>query len=157
MNDAQTSLLARLRQLVDETPTSGALNAGGRPLHITRFAQAVEARAEDGPALVDYVKAKVHAKQTQSYGALVRAGRADLTVEAVAADTDASWTSEFSDDDRTRANERLGKMLEVARQQREAIEAQGLEYDLRIVANVSARRVAKGKPALTPEQEQTML
>ena len=157
MNDAQRSLLARLRELVEETPGSGAVNAGGRPLHITRFAQAVEARAEDGPALVEYVKAKVHARPTQSYGALVLAGRPDLTPEAIAADADAPWASEFSDEDRETANARLGDMLETHRKASEAVEAEALAYDMRIVANVSARRVANGKPALTPEQEATML
>jgi hypothetical protein len=43
--------LARLREIIEETPKSGALNAGKRPLHVTRLAQAVERRAEDGDAL----------------------------------------------------------------------------------------------------------
>lgn len=157
MNAAQTQLLTRLRELVDETPESGALNAGGRPLQITRFSQAVEARAEDGPALVEYVKAKVHARPTASYSALVQAGRPDLTPEALAADPDAPWADEFNDEDRAKANERLGAMLEAHRQQTEAVEAKALEYDRKIVANVNARRIDKGRPALTPEQEATML
>lgn len=157
MNDAQRSLLARLREMVDETPTSGAVNAGGRPLQITRFAQAVEARADDGPALVAYVKAKVHTRPTASYSALVQAGRPDLTPEAVAADLEAPWAQEFSDEDRAAANARLGAMLEIHRRQSEAVETEAVDYDQRIVANVSARRVARGKPPLTPEQEQTML
>src|SRR5688500_14168258 len=79
MNDAQKALLARLRELVVVTPTSGALNAAKRPLHITRFAQAVERRSEDGAKLVAYVRAKVHEPVTGGYESLIDAGRADLT------------------------------------------------------------------------------
>jgi hypothetical protein len=52
MNPAQMALLDRLREIIEETPKSGALNAAKQPLHVNRFAQAVEARAEDGDALV---------------------------------------------------------------------------------------------------------
>jgi alkylated DNA nucleotide flippase Atl1 len=38
-----------------------------------------------------------------------------------------------------------------------AAEAAAAERDKRIVADVSARRVAKGKPPLTPQQEEVML
>src|SRR5688572_29867245 len=99
MNAAHRALLHRLRELIEETPKSGAVNAGNKPLHVTRFAQAVERRAEDGPALVKYARAKVHGKATSSYSSLLEAGRADLTVEAVVADADAEWASEFTDAD----------------------------------------------------------
>lgn len=157
MNDAQKALLARLRELVEATPTSGALNAAGRPLHITRFAQAVEARADDGPALVEYVRAKVRGPATSSYDSLIRAGRPDLTPEAVAADADAPWASEFTDEDRAASRTRLGEKLEAHRQEQAAAEDKAVAHDRKIVADVSARRVAKGLQALTPEQEETML
>lgn len=157
VNDAQKALLARLRELVEETPKSGALNAGGRPLYIHRFSGAIEARSEDGPALVEYVRSKVREPATDSYNALIKVGRPDLTAEAVAADADAPWASEFTDDDRAAAQARLGAMLEADRKEQEAAEAEAVEHDRKIVAVVSARRVGKGNPALTPEQEQTML
>ena len=157
MNDAQKALLARLRELVEETPKSGALNAAGQPLYITRFSQAVEARAEDGQALVEYVRSKVHEPATDSYNALIKAGRADLTAEAVAADAHAAWATEFTDDDRAVARARLGAMLEAHRKEEEAAEAEAVEYDRKIVAEVSSRRVAKGKAPLTPEQQQAIL
>jgi hypothetical protein len=157
VNDAQKLLLARLRELVEETPESGAVNAGGRPLHITRFSQAVETRADDGAALVAYVKSKVHAKPTESYNALIRAGRPDLTVESVVADPEAAWAAEFSDEDRETAHARIGAMSEAHRKDQEAVEAEAVQYDRKILGNVSARRVAKGKPALTADQESTML
>jgi hypothetical protein len=157
VNDAHNALLARLRDIVVETPRSGAVNAGNRPLHITRFAQAVEARAEDSAALVKYTRAKVHEAPTGSYTALIAAGRPDLTVEAVVADADAEWASEFTDADRAAARARLGDMIETHRKAQAAAEAVAVEHDRTILAKVSASRVAKGMPALTPEQEATML
>jgi len=157
VNEAQKALLARLRELVDETPGSGALNAGGRPLHITRFSQAVEARAQNGARLVEYVRSKIHEPPTDSYNALIKADRPDLTAEAVAADVDAPWASEFTDYDRTVARARLGAMLEAHRTEQETAEAEAVEHDRKIVAQANTRRVAKGRQALTPEQEQTML
>jgi len=157
VNNAQKALLARLRELVDETPKSGALNAGGRTLYITRFSQAVEGRAEDGPRLVEYVRSKVHERATDSYDALIKVGRPDLTAEAVAADASAPWASEFTENDRAAARARLGAMLNAHRTERDAAEAEAVEHDRKIVVDVSARRVAKGKPPLTPDQQQSML
>lgn len=157
VNDAQTALLARLRELVEETPTSGAVTAAGRPLHVSQFSQAIESRADDGQALVEYVQAKVHARPTVSYSSLIKAGRPDLTPEALAADADAPWAAEFTDADRAAAQARLGEMLEIHRRQAEAAEAQAADDAQRIVDRVSASRVASGKEPLTPEQEQDML
>jgi len=157
VNDGHKALLARLRELVEETPRSGALNAGRKPLYIHRFAQAVENRAQDGDALVAYTRAKIHEAPTTSYGALIEAGRPDLTVEAVVADTDAAWASEFTDADRQAARDRLGDMAEAHRAAQEAAAAESLAKDRRIVERVSASRVGKGMPALTAEQESQML
>jgi hypothetical protein len=126
-------------------------------LHVNRFAQAVERRSEDGAALVAYVRAKIHKKATDSYTALVAAGRPDLTVEALVADADGAWASEFSEHDRAAAQERLGTMIEAHQGEQEAAEAAAVEHDKEIVADVSAGRIAKGRPALTPEQEADML
>jgi hypothetical protein len=157
VNDAQKALLDRLREIIEETPKSGALNAAKQPLYVTRFAQAVERRAQDGDALVKYARSKVHEAPTGSYSALVKAERSDLTVEALVADTDAAWASEFSDADRSAARDRLGTMIETHRQTRHAEEAAAVEQDGKIVEQVSANRLAKGKPGLTPEQATTML
>ena len=157
MTQSQNALLDRLRELVEETPKSGAVNAAKRPLHVTRFSQAIETRAEDGEALVKYTRSKVYAKPTIGYAALIAAGRPDLTVEAVVADADAPWADEFSDADRATAKDRLGNMIETHRQNQAAAEADAVTYDRKIAAQVSANRVAKGLPSLTPEQEATML
>lgn len=157
MNDSQKALLQQLREIVVETPKSGAVNAGRRPLHITRFAQAIEARAEDGEALVKYARAKVYAAPTVSYTALIAADRPDLTVEAVVSAADAAWASEFTDADRAAAQGRLGDMIETHRKAVEAQDAVAVAHDRTILAKVSASRVAKGMPGLTPEQETNML
>ena len=157
MNDAQKALLDRLREIVEETPKSGALNAAKQPLYVTRFAQAVERRAEDGEALVKYARSKVHETPTGSYNSLIKAGRPDLTVEALVADAEAKWASEFSDADRAAAQTRLGTMIEAHRKEQESVEADAVEGDRKIVAQVSASRVAKGSPELTADQKATML
>jgi len=157
VNHAQQALLARLREIVVETPDSGAVNSAGRPLRITRFAPAVERRADDGPALVKYIRAKVYAAPSSSYDALIIAGRPDLTVEAVVADPDAAWTSEFSDADRAAAKQRLGDMIEAHRATTDAAEADAVTQDRKIMALVNQRRIAKGMRELTPEQEADML
>ncbi|MGK2938427.1 MAG: hypothetical protein ACSLFR_11580 [Solirubrobacteraceae bacterium] len=157
MNDAQKALLARLRELVEETPKSGAVTAAGHPLHVSQFSTAIESRADDGAALVEYVRSKVQARPTASYSALIKAGRPDLTPEALAADAEAPWASEFTEEDREAANSRLGAMLEIHRKEVEASEAAALEDARKIVARVSANRVANGKEPLTPDQEEDML
>lgn len=119
--------------------------------------RAVEARATDGAALVEYVRAKVHEPQTESYTALIEAGRPDLTVEAVVADAGAAWAGEFTDADRSAARDRLGQMVVANRKAAQAAEAQQVAHDRRIVAQVSARRIAKGLPALTRDQEDEIL
>jgi len=157
VNSAQKALLARLREIVEETPKSGALNAGNRPLHVSGFARALEGRADDGAALVKYARAKVYQAPMASYTALIKAQRPDLTVEGVVADADAEWASEFTDEDRAAARQRLGEMIETHRKAQEGAEAAAVAHDRKIVARVSASRIAKGMPGLTPEQDATML
>jgi hypothetical protein len=157
MNDAQSALLDRLREIVAETPTSGALNAANQPVRALPFAKAIERRAEDGDALAKFARAKVHSAPTGSYSSLVKAERADLTVEALVADAEADWASEFSDADRSAARERLGTVMAAHRHARDAAESAAVRHDRRIVAQVSARRLAKGKAELTAVQAATML
>jgi hypothetical protein len=157
VNDAQRALLARLRELVTETPASGALNAGNRPYHPTRFAQAVERRSEDGAALVKYMRTKVHGAATDGVDPLVEAGRADLTVEALVADADAPWASEFDDDDRRAAAQRLEAMTEATDARRAAVESDAVDGDRKVVALMNKRRKDEGKAPLTSDQEAQIL
>jgi hypothetical protein len=157
MRPEQKALLDRLRVLIEETPKSGALNAGKRPLYITRFAQAVERRSDDGDALVAYVRSKVHDKATSSYNALVAVDRLDLTVEALVADRDAAWAPEFTEEDREAAHARIGTMVETLKEARDAAEQGAVAQDRKIIAAVNERRRVKGKPPMTPEQEADLL
>src|SRR4051812_50101307 len=86
---------------------------------MSAFARALEGRAEDGSALVEYARAKVYQAPMASYTALIKAGRPDLTVEGVVADADAEWATEFTDEDRAAARHRLGEMIETHRQAQE--------------------------------------
>jgi len=157
VNRAQKALLVLFREILEEMPEAGALNAGDRPLHVSGFARALEGRAEDGPALVKYVRAKVYQAPMASYTALIKAQRPDLTVEGVVADADAEWATEFTDEDRAAARHRLGEMIETHRKAQEGAEAAAVAHDRKIIARVTASRIAKGMPGLTPEQDATML
>jgi hypothetical protein len=157
VNQAQDALLNRLREIIEEIPESGAVNAAKRPLSVSRFAEAVESRADDGDALVAYARAKVHGAPMASYKSLINAERPELTVEALVADADAPWAGEFSDDDRAAAQARLGTMIEARRRDVAAEEVQAVKRDRTIVAQVNENRLAKGTAGLTPEQKETML
>jgi hypothetical protein len=93
ITEAHDALLARLREIIKETPKSGALNAAEQPYYPTRFEAAVERRSGDGARLVDYMREKIHQAPTDGYDALIAAGRPDLTAEAVVADAGAPWAS----------------------------------------------------------------
>jgi hypothetical protein len=157
VNDAQNALLARLREIVEQTPSSGAQTAAGKPLHLTHVAKAIENRADDGPGLVKYVRGKVQGPPTSSYEQLIAAGRADLTLEAVVADVEAPWASEFTDDDRSAAQARIGRMVEAHREAREAAAGEARAQDRKTLDRVNESRAGKGKPAMTQAQEDDML
>ena len=157
MNDAQNPLLARLREIVEEAPRSGAQTTAGKPLTLTHIAKAVENRSDDGPALVKYVRSKIQGPPSSSYEQLIAAGRADLTLEAVVADVDAPWASEFTDEDRAAAQARIGQMVEAHREAREVAAGQALAKDRETVERVNEGRRGKGKPAMTQDQEDDML
>ena len=89
--------------------------------------------------------------------ALIRAGRPDLTPEAVAADPDAPWAAEFSDEDRQAATERVSARLAAHRDDQDAAEAAAVEHDRKIVESVDERRAAKGSPRLSDQQKQDMM
>ena len=157
MNDAQNALLTRLREIVEEAPRSGAQTAAGKPLNLTHVSKAVENRMDDGPALVKYVRSKVVGPPSSSYEQLIAAGRADLTLEAVVADVDAAWASEFTDDDRSAATARIGQMVEAHREARETAAGEALAQDRKTLDRVNDSRAGKGKPAMTQVQEDDML
>ena len=157
VNDAQKALLARLREIVEEAPRSGAQTAAGNPLHLTHVAKAIENRTDDGPALVKYVRSKVQGPPASSYEQLIAAGRADLTMEAVVADVDAAWASEFTDDDRTAATARIGQMVEAHREARETAAGEAVARDSKTLERVNESRAGKGKPPMTQDQEDDML
>lgn len=157
MSDAHKALLARLREIIEETPGSGALNAAKQPYYPTRFAGAVERRSGNGAKLVDYIREKVHEAPTDGYDALIAAGRPGLTAEALVADADAPWSSLFTEADRTAARTRLGAMQQAHEHAVDAAEALAVEHDREIVALANNRRIERGKPALTPDQEAEMM
>jgi hypothetical protein len=157
VNDAQNALLERLREIVELAPKSGAQTAAGKPLYLTHISKAVENRMDDGPALVKYVRSKVQGPPTSSYEQLIAAGRADLTLEAVVADVDAAWASEFTDDDRSAAQARIGQMVEAHREARETAANEAVAQDRKTLQRVNDSRIGKGKPAMTPGQEDDML
>lgn len=156
MSSAQRALLHALRELFADAPRI-AVDAGGHPLRFSRTMPAVEARADDGPALVAYIRAKIHEPAGSGYDALVAAGHPERTFEAMVADMRAPWASEFSDADRRVARKRLDARVIAYREHLDVEEAAAVDRDRAIVEQVSANRVAKGRPPLTAEQRAEML
>jgi hypothetical protein len=152
------ALRADLHRIIEETPKSGALNAGKKPLHVHRFRAAIEAREDDDDALLAYVAAKVNDPVTTSYNALLEADALELTVEALVAD-EAKPYAELPElvAVRPSAQARLGEQQSIIVERRRAREEEAVAREREIVADVNARRQAKGNPPMTAEQETEVL
>jgi hypothetical protein len=152
------ALRADLDRIIEETPKSGALNAGKKPLHVNRFRQAVEAREHDDGALLAYVAEKVTEPVTTGYNALLEADALELTVEWLVADETKPY-AELPElvAVRPAARARLGEQQSTVAARKRAAEEQAVARDREIVADVRSRRNAKGQPPMTREQEAEML
>jgi hypothetical protein len=151
-------LRADLHRIIEETPRSGALNAAKQPLYVNRFRQAVEAREHDDDALLAYVAEKVTEPVTTGYNALLEADALELTVEWLVADEAKPYAGlpELVAV-RPAARTRLGEQRSIIAERKRAAEEQAVARDREIVADVNARRSAKGQPPLTSDQETDML
>ena len=75
------------------------------------------------------------------------------TPEALVGDAAAPWSSLFTEADPTAARARLRAMQQAHERAADAAEAVAVEHNREIVALANKRRIERGKPALTPEQE----
>lgn len=165
MDDAHRALRDELFRRLEATKEAPEVkNTDGSNYWGPRITKAIKDREADGPALVDYVK-KVLRKTGESEGwnALVEASRLDLSFEDLVVKAAEPIRSLFTDEDRELAQAILdaqgGEVAlksEERRAEAVATEAQAVEHDRKIVADVRRRREAAGK-SWTPEMEADML
>jgi hypothetical protein len=130
------------------------LNSDGRTSwRAPRVRMAIDNRAEDGPALVKYIKDLLRKSESEGWNALLEAGRLDLSFEDMVANTtDPLIAGLFSDEDRELATRLLGQQNAVIQERRTAAEDEALARDRRLTAMVREKALSKGEE-WTPERE----
>jgi hypothetical protein len=114
---------------------------------------AIDNRAEDGPALVKYIKDLLRKSESEGWNALLEAGRLDLSFEDMVANTtDPLIAGLVSDEDRELATRLLGQQNAVIQERRTAAEDEALARDRRLTAMVREKALSKGEE-WTPERE----
>jgi hypothetical protein len=151
------ALLSDVVERLAALPTSGALNAGGKPYRAQRTERAVEARAGEPVELLAYILKLAFQKTSETLTALVKADRLDLSIEALVVDESRVYAPLFSAEARAAAQAKLvgwQDQVDVLARERTDDEDAG---DQRILTVVNRRRAEKGQSPLTPEQEQSVL
>jgi hypothetical protein len=156
--DSAQALLAEIRRRLEAARDDpNVTNADGSNYWGPYVTRAIDQRAHDGPALVQYIKTVLRKTgESQGWSALLEGDRLDISFEEMVANADEPIRGLFTDEDREIARQSLGEQQDVLSQRREAEEAVELERDRRIVAAVAAKRVADGK-LWSPELEAQML
>jgi hypothetical protein len=112
--------------------------------YVTR---AVDAREDNGPALVQYIKDVLRKSgESEGWNSLLEADRLDLSFEDMVLHAVEPIRGLFSQADRDIASRSLGEQRTEIERRREAREAVEVERDRRIVAEVATRRRAADKP-----------
>ena len=156
--EAHEQLLVEMHRRLDGIRDDPAVvNADGSNYWGPYVTRAVDRHANDGPALVRYVKRVLRKTgQSEGWSALLEARRLDRSFEDMVVNAEEPISTLFTDEDRALAGQSLAAQRGEIERRVEAAEAAGLEQDLRTVSNVAARRRAAGKP-WTDEIEQRML
>ncbi len=133
------------------------MNTDGSNYWGPRITKAVKDREDDGPALVKYVKGVLRKTgESQGWNALLEANRLDLSFEDMVLNGDEPIRGLFTDEDRGLAAQILGDQRTEIDRRGERREAEAVEHDRQIVADVRGRREAAGKQ-WTAEIEDEML
>jgi hypothetical protein len=158
VDDAHTALLAEIRRRLEEARDDrNVTNADGSNYWGPYVTRAIDQREDDGPALVRYIKDVLRKSgDSQGWNSLFEGQRLDLSFEDMVANAVEPVRSLFDDEDREIAARSLGEQQTELARRHEAVEAEEVERDRRIVAEVGERRRATAKP-WTLEMEQAML
>jgi hypothetical protein len=165
MDDAHGALRDEIFRRLEATKDDpNVTNTDGSNYWGPRITKAVNDRESDGPALVKYVQAVLRKTgDSEGWNALLEADRLGLSFEEMVLNADEPVRGLFTDEDRRLAAQILGQQgiaLERKRVEREseasAREAEAVEHDRKIVADVRASRESAGK-AWSDQIEEEML
>jgi hypothetical protein len=158
MDEAHRALRNEIFRRLDEVRDDPSItNTDGSNYWGPRITRAVKDREDDGPALVKYVKGVLRKTgESEGWNALLEADRIDLSFEDMVLNAHEPIRGLFTDRDRRLAAEILGEQQSEIDQRRDVREAEALEHDHLVMAEVRRRREADGKP-WTPEIEAEML
>jgi hypothetical protein len=165
VDDAHRALRDEIhRRLEAARDDPSVTNTDGSNYWGPRITKAVKDRENDGPALVKYVESVLRKTgESEGWSALLEADRLDLSFEDMVLNAGEPIRGLFTDEDRGLAAQILGEQgNEISRKhdERQADaaerEAEAVQHDGRIVADVRRSREAAGKP-WTPEIEANML
>lgn len=155
MDDAHSALLEEIRaRLGAAVDAPEVRNKNGTNYSAPRVSRAIEGRADDGPALVKYVKGAI--RKSEAWNALKEADRLDLSFEHLVVNADEPVRSLFSDEDRQVAEQALSERTAEIGLKRDEAEAAAVAQDRRIVAKMGELSRRDGKP-WTPEMEEKAL
>jgi hypothetical protein len=151
-------LLAEIRhrfQVMRDDPN--ITNTDGSNYWGPRITKAVNDREGNGPALVKYVKGVLRKTgESEGWNALLEADRLDLSFEDMVLNGDEPIRGLFTDEDRELAAQILGDQRTEIDRRCERREAEAVEHDRQIVADVRGSREAAEKQ-WTAEIEDEML
>jgi hypothetical protein len=158
VDEAHKALLVEIRRRLDATRDDPTVtNADGSNYWGPYVTRAVNAREDDGPGLVRYIQNVLRKPgESEGWNSLLEADRLDLSFEDMVLNAEEPIRSLFSPEDRDVAARSLGEQRAEIERRRQAQEAEELDRDRRIVAEVAARRRTAGKP-WTAEIEAGML
>ena len=154
MDDAHRALRDEIFRRLEATKDDPKVtNTDGSNYWGPRITKAVRDREGDGHALVKYVQGVLRKTgESEGWNALLEADRLDLSFEELVLNADEPVRGLFTDDDRRLAAQILGQQgtaLERKRVERKgdaaAREAEAVEHDREIVADVRASRESAGK------------
>jgi hypothetical protein len=158
VDEAHRALLAEIRHRFQVTRDDPNItNTDGSNYWGPRITKAVKDREDDGPALVKYVKGVLRKTgESEGWNALLEADRLDLSFEDMVLNGDEPIRGLFTDEDRGLAAQILGDQRTEIDRRGERREAEAVEHDRQIVADVRGSREAAGKQ-WTAEIEDEML
>ncbi len=159
VDQAHQALLTEIRRRLDEAREDRKItNVGGSNYWGPYITRAVNDREDDGPALVEYIKAMLRkAGDAKAWNALLEADRLDISFEAMVVDAAEPIRGLFTDEDREIAAKALGdQSAEVARR-REKTDAVDLKRDHQVLSDMDDRRAGQGKAKLSEAQRAGVL
>lgn len=154
--DQHQALLRDARHLIDQLPDSGVLNSGGKPYRAIRLERKLANLENDPVGLLEYVRGMAR-RWSEGLDALVLYNRLDLALETLIVDESKIYAPLFTNQDRAAASDKFIRWREQVTDLRRQRDQELDETDRKVIDGMNVRRQADGRPALTPEQEASVI